>query len=151
VQLPACEDHDVALMFLDHNKCADRAPAGHGLIGCCWEASASARMIDEPDEAIVERTLASVLRVFPELEGTVELAEVTRWRRALPHTRVGGYRAIGEFNSALDPASPIQFAADYMSAAGQNTAVEFGTRAADNVQSLPNGKGRNRRVFAISS
>jgi oxygen-dependent protoporphyrinogen oxidase len=133
VQMPSREDHDVALMFLDHNKAADRAPAGHGLIGCCWEASAAARMMEEPDELIVDRTLASVLRVFPELNGSVEMTEVTRWRRALPHTRVGGYRAIGEFNARLDPRAGIQFAADYMSAAGQNTAVEFGTRAAENL------------------
>ncbi len=152
VQLSSRDDPDVALIFLDHNKAPDRAPPGHGLLGCCWEAGASARMIDQPDEAIVERTVASATRVFGELEGAVELAEVTRWRRALPHTSVGGYRAIGDFNAALDPRSPVQFAADYMSAAGQNTAVEFGTRAAERLQrAFDTGSGRKRRVRAISS
>jgi oxygen-dependent protoporphyrinogen oxidase len=136
VQMPATEDPDIALMFIDHNKAPDRAPAGHGLIGCCWETDAATRMLGAPDEEIVEHTLASVLRVFPELEGAVDYTHVTRWPHALPYTAIGAYRRIGDFNAGLDPDSRIQFAADYMSAAGQNTAVEFGTRAATALQRL---------------
>jgi len=133
VMFPSVEDPDIALMFLDHNKAPDRAPAGHGLLTCLWETGASERMIDAPDEALVEHTLATVFGVFPELRGTVAFTHVTRWRRALPFTRIGAYRDIGRFNAALDPTSPVQYAADFMSAAGQNTAVEFGNRAAHNV------------------
>jgi protoporphyrinogen/coproporphyrinogen III oxidase len=130
LMFPSVEDPDIALMFLDHNKAQDRAPAGHGLLSCLWETGASGRMIDAPDEALIERTLATVFDVFPELRGTVAFTHVTRWRRALPFTRIGAYRDIGRFNAALDPTSPVQYAADFMSAAGQNTAVEFGDRAA---------------------
>jgi len=130
VQLAPRDDDSVALLFLDHNKCADRAPVGRGLIGCCWEAGAAAEMFDAPDEAIAKRTLETVLRVFGELRGATEFTHVTRWEMALPHTQIGAYRRIGEFNAAIDPRDRIQFAADYMSAAGQNTAVEFGARAA---------------------
>jgi protoporphyrinogen/coproporphyrinogen III oxidase len=130
VMFPSVEDPDIALMFLDHNKAPDRAPAGHGLLSCLWETGASGRMIDAPDEALIEHTLATVFDAFPELRGTVAFTHVTRWRRALPFTRIGAYRDIGRFNAALDPSSPVQYAADFMSAAGQNTAVEFGDRAA---------------------
>ena len=65
--------------------------------------------------------------------GYVDFTHVTRWRRALPFTRIGSYRQIGTLNAALDPRSRIQYAADFMSAAGQNTAVEFGNRAARNI------------------
>ncbi|HEX6389838.1 MAG TPA: NAD(P)/FAD-dependent oxidoreductase [Solirubrobacteraceae bacterium] len=130
VQFPSSEDADVALLFLDHNKCPDRAPAGHALIDACWESEASARMMDAPDEEIVARTLATILRLYPELEGTVDFTHVTRWRRALPHTAVGAYRMIGDLNAALDPSAPIRLAGDYLSAAGQNTAVALGNRAA---------------------
>lgn len=133
VQLPSREDPDIALMFLDHNKCPDRVPKGRGLIGVDWETDASTKWMDEPDEAIAEHTVNAVLRVFPELHGSVEFIHVTRWRHALPFTKIGAYRLIGEFNASLDPADRIQFAADYMSAAGQNTAVEFGTKAARNL------------------
>jgi protoporphyrinogen/coproporphyrinogen III oxidase len=133
VMFPSVEDPDIALMFLDHNKAPDRAPAGHGLLSCLWETGASERMIDTSDEQVVERTLATVFEVFPELRDTVEFTHVTRWRRALPFTRIGAYQDIGRLNAQLDPASPVQYAADFMLAAGQNTAVEFGNRAARNL------------------
>jgi len=133
VMFPSVENPDIALMFLDHNKAPDRAPAGHGLLSCLWETGASERMIDASDEELVGHTLATVFEVFPELRDTVEFTHVTRWRRALPFTRIGAYQDIGRLNAALDPASPVQYAADFMSAAGQNTAVEFGNRAARNL------------------
>ncbi|OBI21399.1 hypothetical protein A5712_15365 [Mycobacterium sp. E2327] len=133
LMFPSVEDPDIALMFLDHHKAPDRAPAGHGLLSCLWETGASERMIDAPDEQAVDHTLATVFEVFPELRGTVEFTHVTRWRRALPFTRIGAYQDIGRLNAQLDPASPVQYAADFMSAAGQNTAVEFGSRAARNL------------------
>jgi protoporphyrinogen/coproporphyrinogen III oxidase len=133
VMFPSVEDPDIALIFLDHNKAPDRAPAGHGLLSCLWETGASERMIDAPDEELVEHTLATVFKVFPELRGAVEFTHVTRWRRALPFTRIGAYQDIGRLNATLDPTSPVQYAADFMSAAGQNTAVEFGNRAARNL------------------
>jgi oxygen-dependent protoporphyrinogen oxidase len=143
VQLPSNEDSDIALMFLDHNKAPDRAPNGHGLIGCCWETGAATKWMAESDEDIVAYTLASVRRVFPEIGDRVDFSHVTRWPRALPLTNIGAYRLIGNFNAALDPTSRIQFAADYMSAAGQNTAVEFGNRAAENLLTC---QGRGNRT-----
>lgn len=136
LMFPSVEDPDIALIFLDHNKSADRAPAGQGLLSCLWETGASGRLLDAPDEVVIDHTLATVFDVFPELRGTVEFSHVTRWRNALPFTRIGAYREIGRLNAALDPASPVQYAADFMSAAGQNTAVEFGTRAARNILAL---------------
>ena len=133
MMFPSVENSDVALMFLDHNKARDRAPAGHGLLSCLWETGVSGRMIDEPDEVLVDHTLRTVFEVFPELRDTVDYTHVTRWRHALPFTRIGAYKEIGRLNAAIDPRSPIQYAADFMSAAGQNTAVEFGNRAARNV------------------
>ena len=136
VQMPTCEDPDVALLFLDHNKSSDRAPTGCGLIDCHWETDAAARMMDRPDEEIVARSLQTVHRVFPEVHGHLAFSHVTRWRQALPCTAVGVYRLIGDFNAAIDPKSRIQFAADYMSEAGQNSAVELGNRAARTVFAL---------------
>lgn len=133
LMFPSVEDPDIALMFLDHNKAPDRAPAGRGLLSCLWETGASERMIEAPDEQLVDHTLATVVKVFPELRDTVEFIHVTRWRRALPFTRIGAYQEIGRLNTSLDPTSPVQYAADFMSAAGQNTAVEFGNRAARNL------------------
>ncbi len=133
IQMPELEDAEIALLFIEHNKAADRAPTGRGLIGCDWEALASAEWFERSDENIGQRTLQTVLNVFPELAGQIEFVHVTRWSHALPHTRVGSYRHIGDFNAQIDPSSRLQFAGDYLSAAGQNTAVEFGHRAAANL------------------
>lgn len=133
VQMPSCEDRNIALMFLDHKKSRDRAPQGKGLIDCHWEADAAARMMDASDERITAVSLESVLRVFPELVNQIEFSHVTRWRRALPCTGVGSYGLIGAFNAALDPRSPIQYASDFMSSAGQNSVVALGNKAAENL------------------
>jgi oxygen-dependent protoporphyrinogen oxidase len=130
VQMPAVEDPEIALLFLDHNMSPDRAPAGCGLVDCHWESSAAAKMMERTDEEIVARSMQTVLKLFPETRDQVLFTHVTRWRQALPLTNVGVYQRIGDFNANLDPTSNIQFASDYMSAAGQHTAVELGTRAA---------------------
>jgi oxygen-dependent protoporphyrinogen oxidase len=130
VLMPAREDPDVGLLFLDHNKVADRAPAGRGLIGTCWETDASARWFDRSDADIVAHTEQSVRRALGDV-GALEFTHVTRWKRALPLTEVGIYQLIGGFNAAVDPHDRIQFAGDYLSAAGQHTAIEFGTKAAN--------------------
>jgi oxygen-dependent protoporphyrinogen oxidase len=130
VQMPSVEDPDIALLFLEHHKASDRAPPGQGLLGVDWDARASARWFDRADADIAAHTIASVVRVFPELRDQVLFTHVTRWAAALPLTQVGAYRRIGEFNAAIDPRARVQFAADFMSAAGQNTAVAVGERAA---------------------
>lgn len=133
VQMPTREDREVALIFLDHNKSDDRAPPGQALLDCHWEADAAASHMAAPDAVIVQRTLETVYRVFPELRDTLAFSHVTRWPQALPRTAVGVYRRIAAFNAALDPESKIQFASDYMSAAGQNAVIELGQRAAANL------------------
>lgn len=140
VQLPRDEDSEIAMVIFEHNKAADRAPAGHGLFTLSWEMTAAARWIDRPDDELIERATRTLIRLFPELDGTIELGYVRRWPTALPHTRAGVYRAIGEFTAALDPASPIQYAGDYLSQTGQNTAAAWGERAAAN---LIHAVGRN--------
>lgn len=136
LQIPGRENAELALMFIEHNKCADRAPAGCGLIGVDWEAEASRRWFDRSDADIAEHTLKGVFALMPELKDQILFTHVTRWPLALPLTEVGIYRKIGALNAALDAQARIQFAADYLSAAGQNTAVAFGERAAARLRHL---------------
>ena len=134
VQIPSKESTDIALLFLEHNKVEGNSTTGYGIITADWESSASRRMMGVADKQIEQETADLVRRAFPELANTeIDFSHVTRWRLALPLTRPGVYQAIGRFNAQLDPRARIQFAADYMSAAGQNTAVTFGNRAAANL------------------
>jgi protoporphyrinogen/coproporphyrinogen III oxidase len=133
VQLPASEDREICMIIVENNKAPDRAPAGHGLLSVSWEMSAAAAWWDRSDEELIARSLQTVLRLFPELQDTVDFTYVRRWPVALPQTRVGVYQRIAEFTSGIDPTSRIQFAGDYLSQTGQNTAVAWGNRAAANL------------------
>ena len=133
VQLPAAEDREICMIIIENNKAPDRAPTGHGLLSVSWEMSAAAAWMHRSDEELIARSLQTVLRLFPELRGTVDFTYVRRWPVALPQTRVGVYQRIAEFTSNIDPTSRIQFAGDYLSQTGQNTAVAWGNRAAANL------------------
>ena len=135
IPTPACEFAELALVFLDHNKCADRAPEGHYLIDTHWEAEASRANINASDDELIEKTIAEVVRLFPELAGAIDMTHVARWQRALPLTGPGSYQKIAALNASLDASSRIQYAGDYLSGAGQNTAVAMGQRAAKNLLS----------------
>ena len=100
--------------------------AGIGLLQFAWR-------LGYPGPDPVARSLRTITRLFPEVEGSVDFSYVRRWSPALPHTRRGAYRAIGEFAATIDPESRIQFAGDYLSQTGQNTAVAWGNRAAENL------------------
>ena len=142
VQVPSKESANIAILFLEHNKVPDNVPPGHALITADWECGAAKRMFEEPDDLLVAQTANLMRCAFPELAtAEIELRHVTRWLRALPLTRPGVYQAIGAFNAALDESTRVQFAGDYMSAAGQNTAVTFGNKAAANlIRHFGNGK-----------
>ena len=131
--LPNCEEPNIATYFLEHNKSDDRAPAGHSLITAYHEVSISETMWDWSDERIIEQTLASLYRLFPVLRGKVDMTHLKRWDVALPLMKIGGFGEISRLNEQRDKASRIQFAGDYLSAAGQNTAVAFGVEASRNI------------------
>lgn len=133
VQLPSTEDREICMIIVENNKAPDRAPPGHGLLSVCWEMSAAEAWMRRSDDELVARSLQTVLRLFPELHGTVDFTYVRRWPVALPQTRIGVYQRIAAFTSNIDPAARIQFAGDYLSQTGQNTAVAWGNRAAANL------------------
>jgi protoporphyrinogen/coproporphyrinogen III oxidase len=133
VLIPPSEDPEIALFFLDHNKSSARAPAGHGLFTLYFEMDAAPRRLDDSDEVLVERAARTLLSSFPELAGTIDFTHVRRWSTALPHVKEGAFAEIGRFVDGLDPAARVQFAGDYMSETGMNTAIALGARAADNL------------------
>jgi oxygen-dependent protoporphyrinogen oxidase len=131
VQFPRGEDNEIAMIIVESNKAKDRAPAGKGLFTISWEMSAADAWFDRSDDDIVERSLKTLTGLVGNLG--VELTYVRRWSPALPHTKPGTYRAIGDFAARIDARSPIQYAGDWLSQTGQNTAVAWGQRAAANL------------------
>lgn len=135
VQVASKDFPEVAQIVLEHNKSPGNAPKGHGLFASLWEKDVSAEYRDASDEVIFDKTMKSLCKAFPELEGTSDFYEIKRWKYAIPWTKIGSYKAIGQFNDAVDATTRVQFAGDYMSATGQHTAIKFGTLAANNLLS----------------
>ena len=133
VLVPTREEPNIAALFLEHNKCEDRAPAGHSLFTAYHEASASEALWPSSDEEIIGRTQRYIERLFPAIRGKIDMTHVQRWNTALPLMKVGGYREVARLNQQMNAAARVQFAGDYLSGAGQNTAVDFGVKAANNV------------------
>lgn len=133
VSLSSRDFENVALIVQEHRKGLGRAPEGHGCFDVTWEADASVLHKDASDEVLGKESMRVLTTVFPELEGSMDYLDVVRWTYALPRTEIGAYKRIADFNAALDPTSRVQFASDYMSAAGQHTAIRFGTLAAKNL------------------
>ena len=95
--------------------------------------------MERSDEEIVERTLQTVFKLFPELRGTVDFTSVARMPVALQTLDVGAFKRIAAFQAALDPRSRVQFAGDFMSDPGQNTGIALAGRAAENLRPLLRG------------
>ncbi len=133
MMLPQTESPDIGLLFFEHNKCPDRTPTGHYLTSCQWQAGASKVHFSSDDNFLVSRTLDVMQQYFPKIADSVAMTHVTRWPMALPHSRPGMFKANSQFLEKVDRHARIQFAGDYLSVAGQNTAVAFGERAASNL------------------
>lgn len=144
IPIPVPVSKDIALLFLDHHKAKDRTPADRYMISAHWENAVSQARINDPDEAIAEDTVRFLCELFPEIDGSIEMTHVARWPQALPLTRPGAYRAFREFGQRVDSRAKVQFAGDYLSAAGQNTAVVYGERAAANLMKRQPAGGPSR-------
>jgi hypothetical protein len=52
---------------------------------------------------------------------------------AIPNPATGVYKAIHAMKQRIDPADAIQLAGDYFTCTGQNSAIHWGRKAAENV------------------
>lgn len=133
IQSPTVEDDEVMLVFLDHNKCADRAPPGHSLVTVYCETNATPRYLPKSDADLVAWARAKAEPLFPELAGHFDVAQVTRWP-AMAHANVPGfYKQAAQLLNRLDDTDRIQIAGDLFAKTSQEAAVAWGNRAADNL------------------
>lgn len=134
VMLPVAETEEHALLFLEHNKGPDRAPTGHSLITVFFDDVALESSLRKSDEQLVADTRQFVERVLPELKGGFAMSHVTHWgEHGLTNPDVGLFKLMHEVNQKIDPKDPVQYAGDYFSTAGQNSAIVYGKRAADHL------------------
>lgn len=133
VLLPTSEAPDVGLLWFEHNKNPDRVPAGHALFSVYSDESTNDRCYNLSDVDLIQLGLDFVESLFPELRGHRDMTNLTRWPLAIPNSAPGFYREMHAMKQRLDPTDAVQLAGDYFTCTGQNSAIYYGKRAAENI------------------
>jgi oxygen-dependent protoporphyrinogen oxidase len=131
--LSASEHAQIALIWLEHNKNPDRVPPGHALFSVYFDETANDRYFASSQEVLSALVSTYLQSLFPALSGALDLIHVTRWPLAVPNPAPGVYRLIHALKARIDPADRIQYAGDYFTCVGQNSAIHYGTVAAENL------------------
>lgn len=129
--VPDKEEAQIALVWLDHNKLPVSAPPGHSLITCYMNNITGDQFNEMDDQAFIGKAAGFLQLHFPELEGHLDLTRVSRWPLAIPFPEPGAHTALHQLKQRLSPESPIQFAGDYFTVTGQNSAIHYGHKAAE--------------------
>lgn len=134
IQVPTCEDEEMFLMFLDHNKTPDRAPAGHSLVNVQSDVRVAEKMAAKSDEEMVAWARNRAENLFPELAGHFDgTSNVSRWPRLGNLNYPGYYRNVAKFLDRLDESSRVQAAGDMFSKTSQEGAATRGQVVAENL------------------
>lgn len=131
VQVPTVEDPETLLIFLQHNKAPDRAPAGHSLITMYTDGAVTPRFLPKSDEQITAWARARIERLFPEVAPQFRFASVSRWPVAGYLATPGFWLRTRELMKTLPSHSPVQLAGDLFGAGSMESAVVWGRKAAE--------------------
>jgi protoporphyrinogen oxidase len=130
VLVPTVEHPECLLIFLQHNKSADRAPRGHSLVTIYTDTAVTDRFLDYTDAQLESWAAAVVEGLCPELAGNRELAVVTRWPYAGYHADPGFWRRNSALRDSLPARGPVQVAGDLFGAGSMESAARWGEHAA---------------------
>jgi oxygen-dependent protoporphyrinogen oxidase len=120
-------------LFLDHNRHASRAPKGAGLVTAYWHHDWNCAEWETEDGVIVDKTIAAASEFIPELQNSVNFANLTRWSAAFVYSRPGTYRALHKVAAARAGAKRVHLAGDYFSGPSTNGSLSSGELAAARV------------------
>ncbi|HKY92650.1 MAG TPA: NAD(P)/FAD-dependent oxidoreductase [Nevskiaceae bacterium] len=120
-------------IFLDHNKAPDRAPKGHSLFTLYYCPEAVPVVKGWTEAATIENARSVIERFFPEVRGSLDMANVKYAPYGSHLAPPGHFKAVGEFFANHPASDPVQVGGDYFSLPSQETAVAWGERAAARV------------------
>lgn len=126
IMVPDSADADLCGILLDHNKGADRAPPGKGLLSIYMNDSWVRANWALPDAEIFRAAMTKVERVMPGVSDLVEGFTVQRWEYAATLSHPGCYKELATFVEGLDLKRRVQLAGDYFTLASVNGAVRSG-------------------------
>jgi protoporphyrinogen oxidase len=129
IMVPESASPEVCAVFLEHVKSPDRAPVGKSHFTLFYNLSSGIDFARWSDERLTETARTFVESLFPELDGHFLASHLTRWAYAAHKGSVGYYKALDAFLKNHPADDPVQVAGDYMSVAGQESAVVAGVNA----------------------
>lgn len=130
VQVPTVESAEALLIFMQHNKSPDRAPAGHSLVTIYTDTLVTDRYLAMPDDEIAAWGSGVVESLCPELAGQLDMALVSRWPKAGYLASPGFWRRSRALLDALPADGRVQLAGDLFGAGSMESSVRWGERAA---------------------
>jgi protoporphyrinogen/coproporphyrinogen III oxidase len=130
VLVPAVELPECLLIFLQHNKSADRAPRGHSLVTIYTDTVVTDRFLEYTDAQLEAWAAGFVEGLCPELAGNRELSVVTRWPHAGYLADPGFWRRNSALRDALPTGGRVQVAGDLFGAGSMESAARWGEHAA---------------------
>ncbi len=130
VLVPTAEQPECLLIFLQHNKSADRAPRGHSLVTIYTDTAVTDRFLDCTDGQLETWAAGVVEGLCPELAGHRELSVVTRWPYAGYLADPGFWRRNSTLRDSLPARGQVQVAGDLFGAGSMESAARWGEDAA---------------------
>jgi len=131
VAFPRSEGLDLYGMAVDHHK-PGVAPEGAGLMNAALTSAAAARLLERPDQAVIECVLDNLARTPIGRLDPVDTA-VHRWDPMLPQFHAGYLRHLRSFLGRSERSPRLAFAGDYLVGPYTEAALTSGLRAASEI------------------
>lgn len=130
IQVPESENADITMFSLQHNKAADRVPAGHSLLHIYTDSRVASRFLEMSENDIVRWAREVCERLFPELTGHYQFSDISRWALTVPLPNPGFWRRTHQLLQSLPESSRVQVGGDLFGAGSMESAIAWGDRAA---------------------
>lgn len=131
VMLSTKESPDMNVISLSHNKCEDRAPAGHGLFSIFTEHKEYERMSAMSDDAVIAMMCDQIEGLYPEVKGHFMFSYLSRQTRVSYVPDAGFFHRTRELWDAIGREPRVQLGGDIFMFGGMEAAVATGERAAE--------------------
>jgi protoporphyrinogen oxidase len=125
------DGYRLSLLTLPQNKLPHSAPPEY--VQCYLLGPLGAEIVDEDDDAIIQRVARDLERIFPGVSDDVDWVRVDRYRHGFPHFAPGAYGRALEFRESVRFIQGLAVAGDFIEGGLLEGAALSGKRAASAV------------------
>jgi oxygen-dependent protoporphyrinogen oxidase len=133
MMIPSGERRDIVSVTIESAKDRARVPQGCEMLNLFVTPENAERMMEWPDEQIVNAVASDIERLFPGAMAAQHFVRVVRWREGMPKSPVGRARAVAAYRATRRRDCRVWLAGDYMGMGTLESAIETGTWAATRI------------------